>query len=330
MHSGSTRERESLNPHACPTRLKAAIYDMQIHVIDLGFQNVAGAIAVFLVESTKGLALVETGPTSTHEAVVAGILRAGRDPREVTDVLVTHIHLDHAGGAGWWAAQGAKVWVHERGAQHLVDPSKLLASAGRIYGDRMDSLWGTMIPAPAAQVEAIGDGAVIEVGDLRFKALDTPGHARHHLAFALGDTVFAGDAAGIRIGANRLILPASAPPQFELEAFSESFDKILGSQPTSLHLTHFGRFENPKEHLGRYAQVLEEAVQFGRDLGPVALGSEDAASSYREFLQRKAVDAGVTEADFERYERANPTGMSLDGILLYLQKTAARNEKGGS
>jgi len=300
---------------------------MRIHVIDLEFQNTPGTIAAFLVEGKEGLALVETGPSSTHEALIAGIQRAGRKASEVTDVLVTHIHLDHAGGAGWWAQQGARVWVHEQGAPHLVDPSKLLASAERIYGDQMDPLWGGMTPAPAAQVQATGDGDIIEIGDLRFEALDTPGHARHHLAFAVGDTVFAGDAVGIRLDGQSLILPASAPPQFELEAFAPSFEKILATNPNSLHLTHFGKHESPQVHLSHYAQVLQEAVEFARKLGPVPLGDLEAVARYRDFLHSKAESMQVSETDFERYEWANPTGMSLDGILLYLLKQAKRDEE---
>ena len=132
---------------------------MQVHTIDLKFQDVEGVIAAFLIESDGELALIESGPGSTLEVLKAGIENLGFSPDEVKKVLVTHIHLDHAGAAGWWASQGATVYVHHRGARHLNDPSRLMESARMIYQERMDDLWGEMLPIPEDQLVALQDGS---------------------------------------------------------------------------------------------------------------------------------------------------------------------------
>ncbi len=170
---------------------------MRIDTIDLEFQGASNVIASFLIHGPGGPVLVETGPVSTLPTLLARLEERGVRPGDVRDVLVTHIHLDHAGAAGWWAREGARVWVHSVGAPHLVDPGKLLASAKRIYGDRMDALWGEVVAAPADRVIAVDDGAQLEVGGLSITAIDTPGHAWHHHVYRLEDVAFTGDAAGI-------------------------------------------------------------------------------------------------------------------------------------
>jgi glyoxylase-like metal-dependent hydrolase (beta-lactamase superfamily II) len=188
---------------------------MRIETLDLEFGGLAEVIAAFLVFGQEGPVLVETGPGSTLPHLLDRLAEHGVEPEEIRHVLVTHIHLDHAGAAGWWAQRGAHVYVHEVGAPHLIDPTKLLASAGRIYGDRMDSLWGETLPAPAERVVAVEDGAVIEAAGLRIGAISTPGHAWHHHVFRLDDVAFVGDAAGIRIGDRTWIDIPAPPPEFE-------------------------------------------------------------------------------------------------------------------
>src|SRR5262245_24856094 len=151
-----------------------------IHVLDLRFRGAPHGIAAFVVLGPDGTVLVETGPGSTLATLHAELARVGLQSSDIRDVLVTHIHLDHAGAAGWWAQHGARVHVHHIGAPHLIDPERLLASAGRIYGEAMGELWGQFLPAPAHKVFAHHDGDVILAGGLRFVAHDTPGHARHH------------------------------------------------------------------------------------------------------------------------------------------------------
>ena len=198
-----------------------------IHTLDLLFQNVPQAIAAYLVIGPEGPLLVETGPGSTLQNLKAQLGRHGLAPQDIGQVLVTHIHLDHAGAAGWWGQQGAQIYVHHVGAPHLIDPSRLLASAARIYGDQMDTLWGPMLPTPAEKVTAVYDGDIIQAGGLEFLALDTPGHARHHHVYRLGNLAFTGDAAGIQLPDSRLIDLPAPPPEFELEVWQQTIDRLL-------------------------------------------------------------------------------------------------------
>src|SRR5512143_2025441 len=169
-----------------------------VQTLDLNFLELAGTIAVYLIPHPHGAVLVESGPGSTLHNLKAGLESHGLKPSDISDVLLTHIHLDHAGSAGWWARQGARIHVHPVGAPHLLDPEKLLASAQRIYGDQMDRLWGEFLPVPDDRLVIIQDGDEVEIDGLCFKALDTPGHANHHYAYLFGDVCFTGDIGGIR------------------------------------------------------------------------------------------------------------------------------------
>src|SRR6185436_11811069 len=151
-----------------------------IVTLDLNFQGRPHAIASFLIRSGDAVVLIESGPGSTLSALEAGLAEEGLSPRNLTHVLLTHIHLDHAGAAGWLAQQGAEIIVHPVGAPHMLNPEKLLASAARIYGNRMDSLWGQFLPVPENKLRVVEDGEEIVIGELRFIPINTPGHAVHH------------------------------------------------------------------------------------------------------------------------------------------------------
>ncbi len=174
---------------------------MDLQIIDTQFQGMSQVTAVYLLVGPEGPVLIETGPGSTLPAVLHGLAKHGYSPADIRHVLVTHIHLDHAGAAGWWAQQGAQIYVHHLGGPHLVDPRRLIQSATRIYGEMMDTLWGEIVPAPADRVTTLYDGDTVSAGGLIFTALDTPGHANHHHSYLLetpdGRIAFTGDAAGV-------------------------------------------------------------------------------------------------------------------------------------
>ena len=170
-----------------------------ILTLDLNFQGQPHAIASYLIREGDAVVLIESGPGSTRSALEAALAEQGLSPRHVTHVLLTHIHLDHAGAAGWLAKQGAQVFVHPVGAPHMLNPEKLLASAARIYGDKMDSLWGEFLPVPAGQLVIPGDAETIVIGNLEFTPFNTPGHAEHHYSYLFKDVVFSGDVGGVRI-----------------------------------------------------------------------------------------------------------------------------------
>jgi glyoxylase-like metal-dependent hydrolase (beta-lactamase superfamily II) len=234
---------------------------MRIHTIDLQFQGSPGLIASYVLETEQGLALVETGPASCHTALVEGLRQLGATPSDVRHVFLTHIHLDHSGAAGWWAQQGAQLYVHGRGAPHLIDPSKLIESATMIYGERMQQLWGEILPAPAEKVKALAEGAVVSLGDVELTAWDTPGHARHHLVFTAGDVCFSGDQAGMLYPGTSYLSVTSAPPQFEPPEYIQSVQRMRAAGFREMYLTHFGLVTGVDAHLAQYQQLLAAATE---------------------------------------------------------------------
>src|SRR5512138_855367 len=194
--------------------------------LDLNFQGRPYAIASYLIRSGDGVVLIESGPGSTLAALQAALAKEGLSPRDITHVLLTHIHLDHAGAAGWWAQQGAKIYVHPVGAPHMIHPEKLLASAARIYGDRMQTLWGDFLPVPENQLIIANDRETIEIGDLRFTPINTPGHAEHHYAYLFEDICFSGDVGGVRIPGYQYLRVPMPPPELNIERWHESIARL--------------------------------------------------------------------------------------------------------
>ncbi len=296
---------------------------MKIHTIDLKFRGVDGAIASFLVEGNSGLALIECGPESTLPALRAGLAELGFAPSDVRHVLVTHIHFDHAGAAGWWAAQGARVYVHPAAARHLADPERLVESARRVYGDAMDSLWGEIKAVPRELLTEVQDGEMVTAGDLAFTAWDTPGHARHHHCYLLGKTAFTGDVTGVRAAGCRYLSVAGAPPQFDAEAYDRSLRRLEGGGLETIYLTHFGAVEGAGEveaHLRRYRALIRKTTDWVAARLAEGVSGEALAREYETSCRVQAREEGVSDADWERYEAANPCAMSADGIALYWEK----------
>ena len=227
--------------------------------IDLKFLGSAEIIATVLIHGAEGVALIDPGPSSSLPVLEASLAARGFSSRDVRAILLTHIHLDHAGSAGTLAARcpHAKVYVHERGAPHLVDPSKLLASATRLYGDDMDRLWGEVRPVPEERLRVLDERPLETQGALRLSVVGheiewayTPGHAGHHVSYFAPAVriAFVGDTAGICRPSGRVVLPPTPPPDIDLEAWRVSTDRILAWHPDQLFLTHFGPQSAPRVH----------------------------------------------------------------------------------
>lgn len=293
---------------------------MILRTHDLHFQGLPGVIAATSIESAGEIALVETGPGSCRESLLASLNASGISARDVRKVFVTHIHLDHSGGAGWWAQQGAQVFVHKRGAPHLIDPARLIDSAAQIYGDQMQTLWGDILPAPAESVTALGEGDTVTVGDVTLTAWDTPGHARHHLCFILGSTCFTGDVAGMRLQGTRYLSVTSAPPQFEPPAYIESIDRLLAADFTALRLTHFGEVTDVRDHLSRYRSRVAEVTERIRQWKNEGHSSGEIEHLYRESEHTLAKQEGITDITWPHLEATNATAMCASGIGLWLEK----------
>ena len=296
---------------------------MQIHTIDLEFQGTPGAIAAFLIESSDGLILIEPGPGSTTDTLLNKITALGFDPAEVRSVFVSHVHLDHAGAAGWWAQRGATLYVHPKATRHLIDPSRLIESAKMVYGDAFDSLWGEILPAPEENVRALEDGETVDIGGVVIEAIDTPGHAFHHHAFAIGDLCFTGDVAGARLQGTEYTSVTSAPPQFHLESYLASIDRLLERNFSKLYLTHFGELDDVQEHLTRYrtsvaaaAEIIKAFIDSGED-------AESIQIAYEAFQLEQAFKLQVPREQWNTFQLANGTAMSADGLRLYWERKAA-------
>lgn len=293
---------------------------MRIRTLDLHFQNTPGLIASYLVESGGEHALIETGPGSTLQTLRAAIREAGVEEAAIRKVFVTHIHLDHAGAAGWFAQQGATVYCHPNAARHLVDPSRLMESARMVYQDQMDALWGEMLPAPAGNVVALQDGESVRLGDVEVTAWDTPGHARHHHAFVVGDVCFTGDVAGMRLQDTRYLSVPSAPPQFDPAAYVRSVDRLIAGGFKTLYLTHFGPVHDVAAHLQAYrpriAQVHEQVAAWLQE----GVGEEENRRRYHDAEHALAMVCGLSEAQWEQCEKGNGTAMCADGVRLFCVK----------
>jgi glyoxylase-like metal-dependent hydrolase (beta-lactamase superfamily II) len=251
--------------------------------------------------------IVDPGPASCSDTLVAAL-----DPIAPRALLLTHVHLDHAGASGVLCRRFPElvVYVHERGAAHLVDPTKLLRSAGRLYGEDMERLWGEVAPVPAERVRALRGGETVE----GLRVAYTPGHASHHVCYldeATGDA-YVGDVAGVRIPPYEHTLAPTPPPDIDVEAWLDSLDAVAGWSPQSLCLTHFGRFADVPEQLERMRATLlgaADAARVGGEEGFVA-GIED---ELRETTDLEAL---------ERYLQAAPPDQLYMGLARYWRKKA--------
>jgi len=296
---------------------------LRIEAVDLLHMGVPGAIAAWAIEGPEGWVLVESGPASTGEALDAGLAALGVQPGELAAVVLTHIHLDHAGGAWRLAALGVPVYVHAVGHPHLVDPSRLERSARRIYGDRYDTLWGPMQPCPEAITRAVADGGVVEAGGLRLQAIETLGHARHHHAWHLlgTDILFSGDAAAMRVPGTDWITIPMPPPEFDRDAWQASLDRIEHGPWSRLLLTHGGIVDDIPAHLSQLRGSMEEQVAWIVQHA----GDPDRLNAYRALLTARASAAGVPDT----LVRAHVTPGLLEMNLTGVDRWASKREAGG-
>lgn len=291
-----------------------------IYTIDLNFMGIPGTIASYLVPHAHGAVLVESGPGSTLPALISGLKTFGFSPADVTDVLLTHIHLDHAGASGWLARQGARIHVHPRGAAHLLNPEKLLSSAVRIYGEMMGPLWGEFLPVPPGQLVVVEDGQVIEIEGLRFKALDTPGHAEHHYAYLLDQVCFSGDVGGIRLGGLCHLRLPMPPPEFHLEKWRSSLERLGQEDISFLAPTHFGLYPDPDWHLAAVKNSLDEVEAWMESTLTLDPPVEQINAQFLDWTRRRSLKDGLDENEANSYETANPSWMSGYGMQRYWKK----------
>jgi glyoxylase-like metal-dependent hydrolase (beta-lactamase superfamily II) len=268
--------------------------------------------------------LIETGSQSSVPVLLAALGKVGVGPDDLAGIAVTHIHLDHAGGVGDVARAfpSATVYVHEKGARHLADPSRLIDSAARVYGPLLDSLYGRMDPTDAARLHVVADGEEIEVGPGRtLVAVDSPGHAKHHVGFHDSESgvLFAGDAIGVKLPDAGVLRPATPPPDFDLDLALNSLRKFGARRPSGLALAHYGLLESPEELLAeaddtlrQWAETAETAFREGLDIAAALSARFDAS------LQ------GVDPAHREKLETLNGVHSNAAGFRRWLEGRAAQ------
>lgn len=300
----------------------------RVVTLDLNFQGRPHAIAAYLVRSSDAVVLVESGPGSTLSALEAGLAKEGLSPRNVTHVLLTHIHLDHAGAAGWLARQGAQVFVHPVGAPHMLNPEKLLASASRIYGDRMESLWGEFLPVPESQLKVPNDAQPIKIGNLEFLPINTPGHAEHHYSYLFEDILFSGDVGGVRIPGYPYLRVPMPPPELHIERWHESLARLRKEKFARIAPTHFGIFDDPQWHLDEVDKGLNSAARWLEATMPSDPPIEELRRSFTDWMMKEGEKIGLDEEVARAYELANPPGMSADGLLRYWKKVRMAGQGG--
>ena len=290
---------------------------------DLHFQNTPRIIATVVLHGPGGAAIIDPGPSSSLPALRAGLAGAGIALADVRSLLLTHIHLDHAGATGTLVAEhpALKVYVHEKGAPHMVDPSKLMASATRLWGDEMDRLWGEMRPVPASALTVLSGGERITAGGRDLEIAYTPGHASHHVSYFNADSgiAFVGDTAGVRLHDGGFVLPPTPPPDIDLEAWGESFARISAWQPRTLFITHFGPFAPVGAHLTETADHLEFTSRLVKASLAMPGTDETREEWFRDEIRRE-LRRRMSESEAHAYEVAGRFDLSWRGLARYWKK----------
>jgi len=287
-----------------------------IKIIDLHFQKTKDAIASFLVETSDGPILIETGPASTFDQLSRGVSKCGYSLDEIKHVLLTHIHFDHAGAAWKLAEAGAKIYVHPFGVPHLAAPEKLWNSASQIYGDDMDRLWGKMKPIPSNQLVSVEDKQEFEIGTTKIKSLHTPGHAVHHIAWKMGEIIFTGDVAGVKIG-NGPVMPPCPPPDIHIENWKKSLAIIKSEKPKELYLTHFGIIDEVDFHLDSLSYILDDWSAWIKPYFEKNIDQSKVVPIFMEYSKSQFLKEGCSKEIIQTYEYANPSWMSVAGLYRY-------------
>ena len=297
-------------------------------LVDVEYKGQKRVIACALFETPRGLLLLDPGPAVSLPTVEKRLHERGASWQDVDSLLLTHIHLDHAGATGSIVARNPKirVFVHEFGAVHLKDPTRLLDSSRRLYGDAMGELWGEFLAVPPENLHALTGGERLSFDSVAFDVAYTPGHAKHHVSFfdAATGIAYVGDTAGIRISPSRVIWPAAPPPDIDLQIWPKSAQTILEWKPAQIMSTHFGVFQHPSEHFDRLFQVIAEWTALVRQSlaqnGNEIRGDDERAREFSAEIDAR-LRRQTTPEDASGYDGwAMTPFQSWYGLARYLRK----------
>lgn len=297
-----------------------------VTLVDVHYLGQDKYIAPCLLEDESGVAVVDPGPTSSLAGLEAGLAERGLTTANIHTLLLTHIHLDHAGAAGTLVKRHPhmRVYVHEKGARHMIDPTKLLASALRLYGENMDRFWGEFLAVPAENVTVLTGGETITVGGRKLEVVYTPGHAVHHVSYFDQSTGlgFTGDTTGMRPIGARVAMPVTPPPDIDLEGWQRSLAAILERHPERLFITHFGPAENPGWHIAEMSERLAKwAEQVASDLKSGKPEGEASAAFAKQ--QQAELTTRVPAEEFGPMIRKDALVSSWYGLARYWTKKQA-------
>jgi glyoxylase-like metal-dependent hydrolase (beta-lactamase superfamily II) len=295
-------------------------------VLGLNWMGRPHSIGAVLLESGSHYAILDPGPASTLETLRAHLLSRGLSVSDLEAILLTHIHLDHAGATGTLLRENSnlRVFVHSKGAAHLVDPSKLLASAERLWGDDLPRLFGETLGVPEQNIQILDGGETLSLGTRKMDVIYTPGHASHHVTYLdeQDGVAFAGDTAGIRIANGPYIMPATPPPDIDLAVWEQSLAAILDRRPSKLFVTHFGYAENAAKHIADFRErlhlwtdITEKALQATADV-------EGALEFFLKQTQAEMLEY-LSPADVEQHAFTAGLPLSFLGLARYIRKRSA-------
>lgn len=290
-----------------------------VKCLDLNFLGKKGVIAVYLINYSGGGILIESGPGSTIKRLISAVEQNGLNLNEITDIFLTHIHLDHAGAAGWLSRQGINVHVHPKGAPHLLNPEKLLASAKRIYCENMDTLWGDFYPVLPERLWILHDQESINIREIQITPIETLGHADHHFVFFCNDICFSGDIGGVRLADSDYISLPTPPPEFNLEQWKKSVMRLAQMKATAIAPTHFGIYRNPQDHFNAILQTLGELDRWLRN-HMKNQPEDDLFAKYSRWFTAGYKAHNLDERLRMDYEMINPPFISFAGIQRYWKK----------
>jgi glyoxylase-like metal-dependent hydrolase (beta-lactamase superfamily II) len=295
-------------------------------LIDVRYLGHPGEIAACLIETTDGMAIVDPGPANCVPALEQALAADGLGAGDLSDILLTHIHLDHAGATGTLVRRNPalRVRVHEAGARHLVDPAILLASALRIYGNRLDSLFGEFLPVPADRIHALKGGETLTLGDRTLRVAHAPGHAKHHVAYLeeAAGTLFMGDTAGERFVPSDHVLPVTPPPDIDIELWKDTLARVRAWDAETLFITHFGAFRDVERHLAAIESNLDDwAERVRRSLAEP--GDDDDRASRFEQQIHEQLRRSIPPPAVDDYTSGGGIRDSWFGLARYWRKRNA-------
>ncbi len=283
-------------------------------------------IAAALLESDGHRAIIDPGPGSTLETLRQQLRTRGIGVRDLHAILLTHIHLDHAGATGALVRENPRleVYVHSKGAPHVIDPSKLLASAARLWPNELQLLFGETLPVPAESLRILEGGETLSLGTRKLEVLYTPGHASHHVSYFDNEEgiAFVGDTTGVRIEGNSYAMPATPPPDIDLEIWDKSFAAILGLKPARLFLTHFGYSDNPSEHILLFRERLHRWAALTAEILRTATSDSAAMDSFMSATYAE-ISQHLLTGEADHYAFSAGLNLSFLGLARYLRKRAS-------